>query len=169
MPIKELRIGNASRAHKVQQIIFWFSIFYSCLAINFMCDRMSLRWVLEHQFTFLKALLFVMMDLTGEVSSGAVDRAKSNLENMLTMCAKPLEADQEEMKAIQKKSFHDVTHELVKRVTSPNTTVREQVLLIAFVASALAGRYTVKLLKFGTPQTIAIIVLKIEKFDVTLH
>ena len=28
---------------------------------------------------------------------------------------------------------------------------------------------TVKNLKFGTPQTIAIIVLKIEKFDVTLH
>ena len=28
---------------------------------------------------------------------------------------------------------------------------------------------TVKILKFGTPQTMAIIVLKIEKFDVTLH
>ena len=28
---------------------------------------------------------------------------------------------------------------------------------------------TVKILKFGTPQTIAIIVLKIEKLDVTLH
>ena len=28
---------------------------------------------------------------------------------------------------------------------------------------------TVKILKFGTPQTIAIIVLKIEKFDATLH
>ena len=31
-------------------------------------------------------------------------------------------------------------------------------------------RYTtIKILKFGTPQTIAIIVLKIEKFIVTLH
>ena len=29
--------------------------------------------------------------------------------------------------------------------------------------------YTIKILKFGTPQTIAITVLKIEKFDVTLH
>ena len=28
---------------------------------------------------------------------------------------------------------------------------------------------TVKILKFGTPQTIARIVLKIEKFDVILH
>ena len=30
-------------------------------------------------------------------------------------------------------------------------------------------KLTVKILKFGTPQTIAIIVLKIEKFDETLH
>ena len=29
--------------------------------------------------------------------------------------------------------------------------------------------FTVKILKFGTPQTVAITVLKIEKFDVTLH
>ena len=28
---------------------------------------------------------------------------------------------------------------------------------------------TLKILKFGTPKTIAIIVLKIEKFDVALH
>ena len=28
---------------------------------------------------------------------------------------------------------------------------------------------TVKILKFGTPQTIAIIVLRLVKFDVTLH
>ena len=31
------------------------------------------------------------------------------------------------------------------------------------------GKCTVKILKCGTPQAIAIIVLKIEKFDVTLH
>ena len=29
--------------------------------------------------------------------------------------------------------------------------------------------HTVKILIFGTPETIAIIVLKIEKFDVTSH
>lgn len=28
---------------------------------------MSLSWVLEHQLIFVKALLFVIMDLTGEV------------------------------------------------------------------------------------------------------
>ena len=33
----------------------------------------------------------------------------------------------------------------------------------------LISHTTVKILKFGTAQTIAIIVLKIEKFDVTLY
>ena len=33
----------------------------------------------------------------------------------------------------------------------------------------LEASHTVKILKFGTPQTIAIIVLKIETFDVILH
>lgn len=48
---------------------------------------------------------------------------------MLLLCSKPL-ADEnltEDMQAIQKKSLHDVTHELVRQVTSPNTLVREQV------------------------------------------
>ena len=40
---------------------------------------------------------------------------------------------------------------------------------IKMVSRAQDSQNTVKILKFGTPQTIAIIVLKIEKFDVTLH
>ena len=41
-----------------------------------------------------------------------------------------------------------------------------------FLAASMlfcAFKCTVKILKFGTPQTVAIIVLKIEKFDATLH
>ena len=40
---------------------------------------------------------------------------------------------------------------------------------VADVAESGIYRPTVKNLKFGTPQTIAIIVLKYKKFDVTLH
>lgn len=49
-----------------------------------MYERMALKWVLEHQFIFLKALLFVMMDLTKEVWEPA-----NNFSNII-------------------KSFHDV-------------------------------------------------------------
>ena len=39
----------------------------SCISIKFLYEQMSMRWVLEHQLLFVKALLFVIMDLTGEV------------------------------------------------------------------------------------------------------
>ena len=43
------------------------------------------------------------------------------------------------------------------------------VLKFASSGKGVTSMYTVKILKFGTPQTIAIIVLKLVKFDVTLH
>ena len=39
--------------------------------------------------------------------------------------------------------------------------------LVGVAMTFFPAKTTVKILKFGTPQTIAIIVLKIEKFDVT--
>ncbi|KAK7075696.1 hypothetical protein SK128_020164 [Halocaridina rubra] len=120
----------------------WYAKLGGCIAIKFLFERMALKWVLEHQFLFLRALLFVMMDLTGEVSSGAVDMAKNNLERMLQVCGGPLkdEHNTEEMLQIQKKSLHDVTHELVRQVTSPNTTVREQAMQSLHVLAKLSGR-----------------------------
>ncbi len=66
-----------------------------------------------------------------QVSSGALDMAKTNLEAMLKLCAKPIppEDQTEELLTTQRKSLHDITHELVRQVTSPNTLVREQVWL----------------------------------------
>ena len=43
-------------------------------------DQMPMKWILTQQYSFLRALLFVIMDLTNEVSSGAIDLAKSILE-----------------------------------------------------------------------------------------
>ena len=67
-----------------------------------------------------------LMDSTGEVSSGAVDMAKSNLEKMLQLCATPLDPDAYQLKEVQDKSLADVIHELVRQVTSPNNFVRDQ-------------------------------------------
>ena len=50
----------------------------------------------------------------------------------------------------------------VVEVLSSNPTVGHKIFFSIY-------RHTVKILKFGTPQTIAIIVLKLVKFDVTLH
>ena len=106
----------------------WYAKLGGCIAIKFLFEKMTLKWVFQHQYLLLKALLFVMMDLTGEVSSGAVDMAKTNLEKMLTLCGAPIQSDgtNQDLIEAQKKSLFEVTQELVRQVTSPNTCVREQ-------------------------------------------
>ena len=124
----------------------WYAKLGGCIAIKFLFERMDLRWVLERQFNFLKALLFVMMDLKGEVSSGAVDMAKSNLEKMLRQCAGPIDTSMMEdqkaadIVATQEKSIYDVTHELVRQVTSPNKYVRDQAIHCLKVLSELTEK-----------------------------
>ena len=58
--------------------------------------------------------------------------AKTNLETLLKISATPpsptdVEKNQR-IKMVQQKAFHDVTRELVRELTSPNQTVREQVI-----------------------------------------
>ena len=65
-----------------------------------------------------------------QVSSGAIEEARTNLDQMLRHCAQPLskeDDENEEMRNAREKSLHDVAHELVKQVTSPNKLVREEV------------------------------------------
>uniref|UniRef100_UPI00358FE8D5 transformation/transcription domain-associated protein-like isoform X3 n=1 Tax=Myxine glutinosa TaxID=7769 RepID=UPI00358FE8D5 len=106
----------------------WYAKQGGCVAIKFLMERLPLAWVLQHQLTFLKALLFVMMDLTGEVSSGAVAMATATLEQLLLRCASPPREDERtlELVSAQKKAVFAATHELVREVTSPNGTVRNQ-------------------------------------------
>lgn len=48
----------------------WYAKLGGVVSIKFLMERLPLTWVLQNQQTFLKALLFVMMDLTGEVGGG---------------------------------------------------------------------------------------------------
>lgn len=66
------------------------------------------------------------------MSSGALDMAKVNLEKMLIVCVTKPEvttdtSEEQELVAAQIKALYEVTHELVRQVTSPHTLVREQV------------------------------------------
>ena len=105
----------------------WYAKVGGCIAIKSLFERMTLKWVLNHQYVFLKALFFVMMDLSGEVSNGAIDMAKTNLEKLLNRCAAPLEPNEPaDVVEAQKKSLNEVTIELVRHITQANTFVREQ-------------------------------------------
>jgi len=45
----------------------WYTKYGGCYAIKFFYTHMSLQWVFEHLYLFVKAQLFVIMDLSGDV------------------------------------------------------------------------------------------------------
>lgn len=106
----------------------WYAKMGGCTALKFLYQHMAMRWLYQHLFVFVKAFMFVIMDLAGEVSSGAIDMAKTYLEQMLTICMVPLGRDckNEELVTTQNKAIYEVVQELVRQVTSPNSMVREQ-------------------------------------------
>lgn len=77
-----------------------------------------------------------------QVSNGAVAMAKTTLEQLLVRCATPLKDEEksEELLAAQDKSFHMVTHDLVREVTSPNSTVRKQAMHSLQVLAQVTGK-----------------------------
>ncbi|KAL4715075.1 hypothetical protein ACJJTC_012122 [Scirpophaga incertulas] len=109
----------------------WYAKLGGCIAVKFMVEKMAAEWVYKHIFTFLKAVLFVMMDLTGEVSSGAIDMATVNLERLVRVCVTgstvaSTEPPEPEVAAAKARALHDVLQELVLQVTSPHILVRQQ-------------------------------------------
>jgi transformation/transcription domain-associated protein len=94
-----------------------------------MLDKMPLIWLLEHQLKFISALLYVMFDLTDEVSYGTVSIAKDCLERLLRQCNSPLKTGgSNETEVLQAKVFPQVAERLVQESIALNQTVREQVL-----------------------------------------
>lgn len=92
-------------------------------------------------FVFIKLLIFLFF-FYPQVSNGAVAMAKTTLEQLLVRCATPLKDEEktEELLAAQDKSFHMVTHDLVREVTSPNSTVRKQAMHSLQVLAQVTGK-----------------------------
>ncbi|XP_044571244.1 transcription-associated protein 1 isoform X4 [Drosophila ananassae] len=138
-------MGNKERACKLPIIQYlaekmislcydrpWYSKVGGCQAIQFLCKHMSLRALYQHLFNFLKAFMFVLMDLEGDVSNGAIEITKNNMKTMLEICLSPLnEANRnEDITDLQTKATYEVIHELVRHITSPNTIVREESMIL---------------------------------------
>lgn len=85
--------------------------------------------------------MYYLIDIY-KVSNGAVAMAKTTLEQLLVRCATPLKDEEktEELLAAQDKSFHMVTHDLVREVTSPNSTVRKQAMHSLQVLAHVTGK-----------------------------
>lgn len=102
----------------------WYAKMGGCEAISFFLDNASLRWVLQNHLHVLKALLFVFIDLYGEVSAGSIDVAKANITKLISLACTP--AQDEELNQLKIKCLDTLALEFAKRLTSPTNHVREQ-------------------------------------------
>lgn len=110
----------------------WYAKVGGCQAIQFLCKHMSLRALYQNLFNFLKAFMFVLMDLEGDVSNGALDITKSYMKTMLEICLSPIGVNyrNNELEELQSRATYEVIHELVRHITSPNSIVREESMVL---------------------------------------
>lgn len=121
----------------------WFSKMGGCISIRFFTDNMPIGWLFRYLTRFVRALLYVMSDLTGELSSGAVDMAQVNLERLITICGKPINPTTSEetiLAQAQTKSLTDVTQLLIKEITSQNLSVRTHAMKSIELIAKLANK-----------------------------
>lgn len=107
----------------------WFSKMGGCICIRYFTDHMPTGWLFKYLTRFVRALFYVMSDLTNELSSGAVDMAQTNLDRLLNVCGKPIfpaSSDETVLAQSQTKALNDVTELLIKEITSQNMSVRTQ-------------------------------------------
>lgn len=116
----------------------WYAKMGGCEAISFFLENASLRWVLGNHVNVLKALLFVFIDLYGEVSAGSVDVAKENIIKLIRLaCSQVVDEDLIQLKA---KCLDTLALEFAKRLTSPTNHVREQCMRGLELLAELQGK-----------------------------
>lgn len=105
----------------------WYTKLGGCYAIQFLYKTMSTTWLLNHMYVIVRALLFVIMDLTGDVSSGTLDLVKESLQDIIIQAARPVDP---KTQVIQSRALQQVGDELVRNISSANTWLREQSVIL---------------------------------------
>lgn len=115
---QEWRVSSWSWMHVTNIVLLCCVTYCRCLAIAFLAEKMPLKWILNHQQVIIMALMYVLLDLSNEVSfvvnfnllhtyvhvvsyyylqvsSGTVDQAKKLIDKILRQCNKPLMDDEQ--------------------------------------------------------------------------
>ncbi len=90
--------------------------------------------------------MFILVAVTGEISSGAIDVAESGLENLVKQCGSKLHQQNEQsalleqLVELQQKALGDVLKELIRQITSSNLYVRKNSIKLIRLISELQSK-----------------------------
>lgn len=71
-------------------------------------------------------MIFVIVDLDGDLSSGLVEMAKENMKNVVLICIDSVPAEQHDLAVLQAEAYEIVAHELTRQITASSKTVRTE-------------------------------------------
>lgn len=108
------------------------SNFGSCSIIKLLCKKMPLVWLLDKCYLFIRSIMSILVSVSGEISSGAIDLAQENLEMLVRIArvtlSSPAESASECEKEFytklteqQKTAVEDISKELIRQVKNINT------------------------------------------------
>ncbi|KAF9581361.1 hypothetical protein BGW38_001654, partial [Lunasporangiospora selenospora] len=71
----------------------WYRKSGGCHGISIMCSQLDMgaKWMLDHELEFVKALLYILKDMSPELATGNVEDATQTLSHVLKVCNRPEE------------------------------------------------------------------------------
>ncbi|KAJ3117897.1 hypothetical protein HK100_000723, partial [Physocladia obscura] len=110
----------------------WFEKSAGCLGISILTSQMNfgIKWMLDHELEFLKALLYVLKDVSPAMATTNAESAKVALAHVLKVCNTPQNVDKtnEESRRIDRVAkFNSLISLLISELSNSNSAVRETV------------------------------------------
>ena len=107
--------------------LVWFEKRGACVGIELLVERLSLKWVIEHQVLFLKGLFNLIGSLDEEITYGIIQLASELVYSIVERCNSPLVATEISLNDLQLQHQSCVVELLTREICSPNKYLRKVV------------------------------------------
>ncbi len=94
---------------------------------------MPLVWILTHAYLFVRSIMAILVSVSGEISSGAIDLAEELLELLVRFSLVKISTTADhssnfivELADLQQRVVDDLLKEFIRQITSSNVHVRKQ-------------------------------------------
>ena len=105
----------------------WYRKSGGCFGISIMCSQLDMgsKWMLDHELEFVKALLYILKDMSPELATGNVEDATQTLSHVLKVCNRPEENNPES--SDRQAKFNSLIGLLISELSNSNCSVRETI------------------------------------------
>ncbi|KAK5808732.1 hypothetical protein F5H01DRAFT_281683, partial [Linnemannia elongata] len=124
----------------------WFRKSGGCFGISIMCSQLDMgaKWMLDHELEFVKALLYILKDMSPELATGNVEDATQTLSHVLKVCNRP---EDNVESADRQAKFNNLIGLLISELSNSNSSVRETIQSSFQLLADLTGNDVTELLK----------------------